>query len=123
MIAGGCRTGSKNCNRNQLSVVLAAKIECGQYTRDDALKVARAILYETRTNCWACGRRKFRGKLSISGEEDVTGGPTAPSRGRRPACAGSRSTLPPWERALDSCIPPSPPWGRGAGGEGVRAEG
>ena len=32
---------------NQLSVVLAAKIEYGQYTRNDALAVAQAILYET----------------------------------------------------------------------------
>ena len=32
---------------NQLSVVLATKIEYGQYTRNDALAVARAILYDT----------------------------------------------------------------------------
>jgi hypothetical protein len=32
---------------NQLSVVLAEKIEYRQYTRNDALAVARAILYET----------------------------------------------------------------------------
>ena len=32
---------------NQLSVVLAAKVEYGQYTRNDALAVARAVLYET----------------------------------------------------------------------------
>jgi len=32
---------------NQLSIVLAAKVEYGQYTRNDALAVARAILYET----------------------------------------------------------------------------
>jgi hypothetical protein len=32
---------------NQLSVVLATKIEYGQYTRNDALAIARAILYDT----------------------------------------------------------------------------
>jgi len=32
---------------NQLSVVLATKIEYGQYTHNDALAVARAILYDT----------------------------------------------------------------------------
>ena len=32
---------------NQLSVVLATKIEYGQYTRQDALAVARTILYDT----------------------------------------------------------------------------
>ncbi len=32
---------------NQLAAVLAEKVECGQYTRNDALAVARSILYET----------------------------------------------------------------------------
>jgi hypothetical protein len=32
---------------NQLAVVLADKVAMGQYTREDALRVARAILYET----------------------------------------------------------------------------
>ena len=32
---------------NQLAVVLAAKIEQGQYTRDEALSIARSIFYET----------------------------------------------------------------------------
>ena len=33
--------------RKQLARVLADKIEQGQYTRDDALAIARAILYES----------------------------------------------------------------------------
>jgi hypothetical protein len=33
--------------KDQLSLVLAAEIEYGQYTRNDALAVARAILYQT----------------------------------------------------------------------------
>ena len=32
---------------NQLAIVLAQKIEQGQYTRDEALSIARSILYET----------------------------------------------------------------------------
>jgi hypothetical protein len=40
---------------NQLAAVLAAKVEYGQYTRDDALAVARAILYETSYEL--CGMR------------------------------------------------------------------
>lgn len=32
---------------NQLAVVLAGKVEQGQYTREDALSIARSILYET----------------------------------------------------------------------------
>ncbi len=32
---------------SQLAAVLAEKVECGQYTRNDALAVARSILYET----------------------------------------------------------------------------
>jgi hypothetical protein len=31
----------------QLAQVLAAKVEQGQYSRQDALRAARAILYET----------------------------------------------------------------------------
>jgi hypothetical protein len=33
--------------RKQLARVLAAKVVQGQYTRADALSVARAVLYET----------------------------------------------------------------------------
>ncbi len=33
--------------RNQLAMVLAQKIQQGQYTRNDALEIAKAILYET----------------------------------------------------------------------------
>jgi len=33
--------------RKQMAQVLAGKIEQGQYSRDEALSIARAILYET----------------------------------------------------------------------------
>lgn len=33
--------------RKQMARVLAQKIEQGQYTRDSALAIAKAILYET----------------------------------------------------------------------------
>jgi len=33
--------------RKQMAQVLANKVEQGQYTRDDAIAIARAILYET----------------------------------------------------------------------------
>jgi hypothetical protein len=39
--------GKARLVRKQLSRVLAEKIEQGQYTRDDALAIARAILFET----------------------------------------------------------------------------
>jgi hypothetical protein len=50
---------------NQLSVVLAAKIECGQYTRNDALAVARAILYETPQELVGMRPAEVRGGIPL----------------------------------------------------------
>ena len=45
--------------RKQLAYVLSQKIKDGQYTRDDALATARAILYETpQTLCGMIPRKK-----------------------------------------------------------------
>jgi hypothetical protein len=47
---------------NQLAVVLAAKVEYGQYTRDNALAVARAILYDTSYEL--CGMRPAQARVN-----------------------------------------------------------
>jgi hypothetical protein len=50
---------------NQLSVVLAAKVEYGQYTRNDALVVARAILYETSKELLGMRPAEARGEIPL----------------------------------------------------------
>ena len=50
---------------NQLSVVLAAKVEYGQYTRNDALAVARAILFETSKDLLGMRPAEAPGEIAL----------------------------------------------------------
>jgi hypothetical protein len=65
--------GKARMVQRQMARVLAEKIEQGQYTRDDALHIARTILYETPQNLLgmvpACDRTEMRVNGASEGRE------------------------------------------------------